>query len=212
MNISILYKDGYTGMTRRSSQRRRGAAMLLALVGSLALALSGFAAARPAAAADVVSCDVDTHHLALDAEEQTALDGTNAYRAGHGLQPLRLSYTLTRAALWKSTDMVARHYAEHDDGFRTWMQRFNDCGYDSAGAYVAENLAGGSAAGAATLKQWQGSALHDANLLNPTYTAVGIKRVQSTDAYGWYWSMDLGSDLDTDLNAVLAMGSTDAGS
>jgi uncharacterized protein YkwD len=150
-----------------------------------------------------INCDVDLGQLALNSEERTLLELLNGYRTSFGLQPLRLSYTLTVNALWKSTDMASRHYAQHNDGFRSWMQRFSDCGYPMANALVGENLAGGYASGAATLGLWEASPLHNANLLDPSYLAVGIKRVQSNDTYGYYWSIELGSILDSDGSSLI---------
>jgi uncharacterized protein YkwD len=145
------------------------------------------------------NCDVDPSALGADDEEQSALDQTNAYRAAYGLQPLQVSYTLTVTAEWKANDMAARHYADHNDGFRTWDQRFHDCGYNYPGAWFGENLARGNSTGYATLMQWENSPLHNENLLDANYSAIGIKRVHSTDpgdSYGWYWTMELGSTVD----------------
>jgi uncharacterized protein YkwD len=72
-------------------------------------------------------------------------DQTNNYRAAHGLPALRVFHALTVNALWKSTDMAVRHYGAHDDGFRSWDQRFRDCGYTEPNAWMRENLAGGNA-------------------------------------------------------------------
>ncbi len=138
------------------------------------------------------NCDVDPNALGADAEEQSALDQTNAYRAAYDLQPLQMSYTLTVTAEWKAHDMAARHYVDHSDGFR-------DCGYSYPGAWYGENLAGGNSGGYATLMQWESSPLHNENLLDANYSAIGIKRVHSTDPgdpYGWYWAMELGSTVD----------------
>lgn len=153
-----------------------------------------------------MSCDVDASRMALDPEEQAVVDQTNAYRASFGLPALQPSFELTQNALWKSGDMAAREYFAHDDGFRSWYQRFSDCGYDTAGAFVGENLAAGNASGAAALQQWQNSPPHNDNLLDPNFTAIGVKRVKTSDSanpYGWYWAMELGSSLDHDLNAWL---------
>ncbi len=152
----------------------------------------------PVGAAHSVNCGVDASRLALDGEEQAVLDATNAYRAQYGLQPLHISWTLQRVALWKASDTALHTYMQHDDGFRSWEQRFADCGYDyaSMGASIGENLAAGMPGGAATLAQWQSSPPHNANLLNPAFSVVGIKRVPAAgpgDPYGWYWAMELGS-------------------
>ena len=91
------------------------------------------------------NCAVTENRMGLDGEEQLALDQVNAYRAAYGVGPLRLSASLERVAVWKSTDLAVRAYMAHDDGFRSWEQRFVDCGYDymQMGAMIAENLAAG---------------------------------------------------------------------
>lgn len=148
-----------------------------------------------------VNCDVDTTKLALDPQEQAALNQVNAYRAANGAPPLAVSLTLTRAALWKSASMAAGAPVGHDDASRSWSQRLNDCGYQAGTA--AENIAAGESTGAATVADWQSSPPHNENLLNPAYTAVGLKRARSqnpSDTYGWYWTMDFGGGMDVPLN------------
>jgi uncharacterized protein YkwD len=178
--------------------------------GLLATAVSGAVRGhgdRAQAQTATVNCDVDVTRLAPDAEELAVLDQTNAYRAANNLPPLQLSFALTRAALWKSADMAARQYGAHDDGLLTWSQRFADCGYTIPDAYIGENLAGGNADAATTMQQWKDSPAHNANLLDPPFVAVGIKRVQSSDPadpYGTYWSMEFASQLDLDLYSGLA--------
>jgi uncharacterized protein YkwD len=191
---------------------RRIPARPVLLLATLALtALSGARLGLPpapaVAALRAANCDVDAGSIALDPEEQALLDDTNAYRAAYGLSSLQPSYALTVSALWKSNDMASRAYFAHDDGFRTWVQRLVDCGYDLTNRTADENLAAGAASASDTLAQFQRSPEHSANLLDPRMTAVGVKRVHASnpaDPYGWYWAMDLGSALDLDLNAALA--------
>lgn len=158
--------------------------------------------AQPARArtADAASCGVDSSRLALDDQEQAALDDVNGYRAGHGAPPLTPSLTLTRAALWKSASMAAGAPFGHDDPARSWSQRMTDCGYDDSMA--GENLAAGETTANAAVTDWENSPHHNENLLDPAFTAVGIKRVFSSnpgDRYGWYWTMDFGGSMDMPL-------------
>jgi uncharacterized protein YkwD len=142
---------------------------------------------RAAAAGD---CTADP---ALDSEEQLFLQLINSYRAQNGLQPLALSYTLTRAAQWKSNDLAANNYFTHDDLTRTWDQRIRDCGY-GYNAWLGENIAAGNSGAQATFDQWRNSSGHNANMLGANYTAIGIARAYgATAAYGWYWTTDFGS-------------------
>ena len=186
--------------TSHAARYALGMAVILALIGTPLAEPTASASAPPAVArAALVNCDVDPNALMPDAEEQAALGQINAYREAQGLTPLAWSWALQRAALWKSADMAVRRYASHDDGFRGWQQRIADCGYDVFDAQVAENLAGGTPSGAEIVAQWQGSPEHDQNLLDPWMAVAGIKRVQSADVYGWYWTLELGSDPAGDL-------------
>ncbi len=145
----------------------------------------------------IVNCDVPDSQLAVDPEEQALLDMLNAYRAQNGLSQLQFDPSLQRAAAWKAMDMANFRYTAHDDSFRSWDQRFRDCGYSSPYAFMAENLAGGYATGAQTLTQWETSPVHNANLLNGTMNFIGLVRYHSPnpgDPYGWYWVLELGSD------------------
>lgn len=186
--------------------------------GLLTLALPAARLTRPAvaraeggetlvASTRSVNCAVDGGQLGLDGEEQYVVDQTNAYRAQNGLPALVVTGALQRVALWKANDIAQRVSMQHDDGFRSWQQRFSDCGYDylNMNAQIGENLAAGNAAGAGTLNQWQSSPMHNANLLNGSFTAIGVKRVQgfgAGDPYHWYWTMELGS-IDTGPDAAL---------
>lgn len=135
----------------------------------------------------------------LDSEEQAMLGLINAYRTRDGLAPLTLSLTLDRAALWKSVDMAANGYFSHDDLIRSWMQRFSDCGYPATAR--SENIAMGNADAAATFEQWRTSPPHNANLLNPSFKAVGIGR--SVAAGGsWYWTADFGDTVDASASTA----------
>jgi uncharacterized protein YkwD len=149
-------------------------------------------------------CDVSQNAMSMDPEELAALADVNAYRASYGESPLAPSQTLTRAAAWKSGSMAAGAPFGHDDSFRSWWQRLGDCGYPDDSYGAAENIAAGETTGGATVADWEKSPPHNENLLNPTYTAAGLKRVHSAnpgDPYGWYWTLDFGGDLDAPLGS-----------
>lgn len=165
------------------------------LASALPAALHG--AARVHADAATINCDVPDGQMAIDTEEQALLDMLNGYRAQNGLGALQFDPSLQRAAAWKAVDMASNHYTAHDDSFRTWDQRFRDCGYAAPSAFMAENLAGGYATGAQTLNQWENSPVHNENLLDGHMNFAGIVRYHSpnpNDPYGWYWVLELGSD------------------
>lgn len=124
------------------------------------------------------------------AEERVAVDAINALRSAHGLPLLTVSATLSRAAAEKSAALAAGAPFAHDDPTRTWQQRLVDCGYD-LGTYVSENLAAGTETGADTVRLWQSSPPHLANMLAPDARAVGVARARG-GAYGWYWTANFG--------------------
>ena len=95
-------------------------------------------------------CTVSAADVALDADEKEFLRLINDYRVANGRQPLRISYMLTRASMWKSKDMGVNGYFAHDDtpSGRTWSGRISDCGYNH-GTYIGENIAAGYPSAAA---------------------------------------------------------------
>ena len=94
------------------------------------------------------SCSVDETRLTLDGEEQAAVELVNLARGQAGLAPLTVSDALLRNALWKSTDLAVSGSLAQDDGFRTWFQRFADCGYDTSRSTVSQIVGRGLPTGA----------------------------------------------------------------
>jgi len=137
----------------------------------------------PSVAAQSADCGVSASELAIDSEEQAALDAINGVRASAGLPGLSLSQTLGQAAAHKATTLAVSGFLSHDDPGRSWTQRIRACGH--AGQIVTENLAMGVDGGRAAVQMWQGSAPHHRNLLDPAMRAVGIARVRGGGAMWW---------------------------
>ncbi|MCL6613629.1 MAG: hypothetical protein K6U03_03235 [Firmicutes bacterium] len=110
--------------------------------------------------------------LQLTADEQYLLEQVNAERAKAGLAPLQLDYRLVQTARAKSRDMVQNGYFGHQSptlGSPFDQMRAAGISYRTAG----ENIAGNpSAAGA--MRAWMNSPGHRANILNPSFTRIGI--------------------------------------
>lgn len=178
----------------RSRALRAAATLALAAfltVGAVAIGRAGIATQDSAAAAG--DCTVDP---SLDSEELYLLQLVNDHRAQNGFGPLAASWTLSKAAQWKSQDMATNKYFAHDDLTRTWVQRIRDCGY-GYNAWLGENIAAGNSGALATFNQWKNSAGHNANMLNANYTAIGIGRAYGAGSpYGWYWTNEFGSVSD----------------
>jgi uncharacterized protein YkwD len=177
------------------------ATLVLAAMVVLPASRMGVPRALAQSADGTVSCDVNPAQLWPDAEEAALLSRVNALRASLGLAPYQLSYSLQRAALWKSQDMASRHYLDHNDGFRDWQQRFSDCGYPASGGVTGEDLAAGTLDAASTFADWSASPLHYANMTNPDFVAVGLKRATAGagDPFGSYWTFTFASDMDWPL-------------
>jgi uncharacterized protein YkwD len=133
---------------------------------------------------------------ALDTEERAFLTLINNHRAANGRAPLAVSYTLTKAAAYKSYDMGAKRYFGHNDLDRTWIQRIQACGYNYP-TYVGENIIAGPSSAQAAFNGWRNSAGHNSNMLSTSFRAIGIGRAYVPGSpYGWYWTTVFGGVAD----------------
>ena len=107
----------------------------------------------------------------------------NAYRAENGLHALRADWELSRVARYKSQDMKDNHYFSHTSpvyGSPFTMIKNFGISYKSAG----ENIAKGQRTPQAVVNAWINSSGHRANILNASYTKIGVGYV----ADGNYWT------------------------
>ncbi len=117
--------------------------------------------------------------------EEQVVALVNQQRAANGLQPLTLSATLSNAARAKSQDMHDQHYFAHESptyGSPFDMLKSFGISYRSAG----ENIAMGYATPEAVMNGWMNSSGHRANILNASYTQIGVGYV----ADGNYWTQE----------------------
>jgi uncharacterized protein YkwD len=86
---------------------------------------------------------------------------------------LRTNKSLAQAAAAHAADMVAKHFFAHDslDG-RSPFDRMKAAGF--RGGAMAENIAVGYTSAASVVKGWMNSPGHRANILNCSYTMIGI--------------------------------------
>jgi uncharacterized protein YkwD len=115
---------------------------------------------------------------------------TNVQRAGNGCAALSANTTLTAVAQAHSADMAAHDYFSHDsqDG-RSPFDRMQSAGYAFSAA--AENIAAGQRTPASVVDGWMHSDGHRANILNCTYTEIGVGYATG-GSYGTYWTQDFG--------------------
>jgi uncharacterized protein YkwD len=169
---------------------RRFVQILTALASTVALA------AFPPAASAIGDCTPaagwPTARPDLAAQ---VVDLINAHRAEIGLQPLKVSPTLTAAATWKARHMAAYSYLAHDDPGppvqRTAGDRLAACGYPSA--TWGENIAMGYTTPQAVVDAWLASPGHRENIERADYVATGVAMAGTEQPY---WAESFGSVAD----------------
>ncbi|MBT2695664.1 CAP domain-containing protein [Bacillus sp. ISL-55] len=120
---------------------------------------------------------------AVSAYEQKVVELTNQERAKNGLKPLALDTELSKVAREKSRDMQSKGYFSHTSptyGSPFDMMKKFGISYRSAG----ENIAMGQRTPEEVVKAWMNSSGHRANILNSSYTHIGVGHV----ATGNYWT------------------------
>ena len=107
----------------------------------------------------------------------------NEIRVKNGLNTLKADWELSRVARYKSQDMKDNNYFSHTSPVYgspfTMMKNFG-ISYRSA----AENIAKGQTTPQAVVNAWMNSSGHRANILNASYTKIGVGYVAS----GHYWT------------------------
>ena len=107
----------------------------------------------------------------------------NEIRQQNGLRPLAANWELSRVARYKSQDMRDNGYFSHNSPtYGTPFQMLSAFGlsYRTAG----ENIAKGYASPQAVVNGWMNSSGHRANILNASYTQIGVGYVSG----GNYWT------------------------
>lgn len=107
---------------------------------------------------------------------------TNLKRTQNGLKALTANWELNRVAQYKAQDMRNKNYFSHTSptyGSPFDMIKAFGISYRSAG----ENIAKGQSTPAQVVEAWWNSSGHRANILNSSYTQIGVGYV----ADGKYW-------------------------
>lgn len=108
----------------------------------------------------------------------------NRQRANSGLAALTLSDKLCELATLKAQDMVANNYFDHNSptyGTPFEMMKRFGVSYSSAG----ENIAAGQRTPEEVMNAWMNSSGHRANILNASYTELGVGI--AVGSKGIYW-------------------------
>ncbi|GGD66593.1 serine protease [Paenibacillus nasutitermitis] len=104
---------------------------------------------------------------------QQVLELVNQERSNAGLNPLEMNSELSNVAMIKAKDMYDNQYFDHNSpthGSPFDLMKANGITYRTAG----ENIANGQTTPAQVMKDWMESPGHKANILNTSYTRIGI--------------------------------------
>ena len=118
--------------------------------------------------------------------ETQVLNLVNVERQKAGLKPLSMSDRLVTLAEMKAQDMAQNNYFSHTSptyGTPFEMLQRYGVSYRSAG----ENIAAGQTTAESVMQDWMNSSGHRANILNKSFTEIGIGYYQGGN-YGVYWT------------------------
>ena len=175
-------------------QAGAGAVSVAAMLALLAPGASAAPAQPPAPA--TASYEILSADACADDQEIGFLGLINEYRASSGLGPLSISASLSSAAAYHSIDMAAAGYLDHTLIDGTSVQQ-NMANFGYPGGLYGENIAAGMETALEAMQTWQGSAEHNANMLNGSFGAIGIGRAYDpASPYGWYWTTIFGGESD----------------
>lgn len=122
---------------------------------------------------------------AVGSTEKQVADLVNKERSAQGLAPLKFNGELSKVAKLKATDMRDKNYFSHTSptyGSPFDMMKSFGIRYTSAG----ENIAKGYRTPDAVMKGWMNSPGHKANILNSSFTEIGVGYVTDSSGTG-YW-------------------------
>lgn len=115
--------------------------------------------------------------------EREVIRLVNEIRVKNGLNQLTEDWELSRVARYKSQDMKDNNYFSHTSPVYgnpfTMMKNFG-IRYKTA----AENIAKGQSTPQSVVNAWMNSSGHRANILNASFTKIGVGYVKS----GHYWT------------------------
>lgn len=119
-------------------------------------------------------------------ETERVVQLVNSARSSAGCDALRIDSRLTEAAQGHSDDMAAQDYFSHAslDG-RSFGDRISAAGYANPGG---ENIAQGQRSAQAVHDAWMNSDGHRRNILNCSFTAIGVGLHTGT----WTWTQNFG--------------------
>ena len=117
--------------------------------------------------------NIPTTSQYVSSYESEVVHLVNEERTSRGLAPLAADWQLSRVARYKSQDMKDNNYFSHTSptyGSPFTMMKNFGISYKTAG----ENIARGYSTPAAVVDGWMRSSGHRANILNSSFTHIGV--------------------------------------
>ncbi len=114
--------------------------------------------------------------------EEQVLALTNKERTKAGLKPLTMNWQAARVARTKSEDMRDKNYFSHTSptyGSPFDMLKSFNISYRTAG----ENIAKGQQTAQAVVTAWMNSEGHRKNILNPSFTQLGVGYAKGSSTF-----------------------------
>ena len=179
-----------TGLKAHPSSCRLFARVILVFLATFYL---GGVASSPASAFEWKSLfkreQLDARQVSVNVAEAVRI--LSAYRASHGLSPVKRDPKLTRIAADHALRMAAANKVAHVlRGQGSFARRLNAGGYTAAVA--SENIGGGYDSLAEAFAGWRNSPDHNKNMLRSDITVMGIASASAAGSkYGTYWSLVL---------------------
>ncbi len=123
---------------------------------------------------------------AHNATERKVIQLVNDERTKRGLNPLKELTTVGHVAGIKSMDMLYDGYFAHESpDYGSPFQMMTDFGVGYRGA--GENIAAGYRSPEEVMEGWMNSSGHKANILNASYTHIGVGLAKG-GSYNYYWT------------------------
>lgn len=123
------------------------------------------------------SVKVPVKDSSVSSYESEVVRLVNEIRVQNGLSALKENWELSRVARYKSQDMKDKGYFSHNSPtYGTPFQMMKSFGISYRSA--AENIAKGQKTPQAVVNAWMNSSGHRANILNASYTEIGVGYVR----------------------------------
>ena len=127
----------------------------------------------------------------FSAQQQEVLNIVNKERTSRGLSALKFNAELAKVATTKSQDMIDRNYFDHNSptyGSPFDMMKKFGITYKSAG----ENIAMGQKTPQEVMTAWMNSDGHRKNILNSSFTEIGIGIAKDKNGRLYWTQMFIG--------------------